>query len=382
MIRFRLHTQYIKHFNFDGNEADFNWDSLAQIATKAELLPNLVTLCSCSQSNPDTVSIFLSRSTQKISISGELRPIYAANLMQRAACISPGILELELCPHQPDIASTLDLGLEQLPQVAHGYASLSKLSNLCALVLTPPMLEPPILKLIARLPNLSSLKIMPYQYRECFECSLSTRLPEDSFPALSVLHVPFASSRGVKRFWDFVPLTKLKNLSMYIESISNNSLAFIATLCQASPLITQLELTFPGQSNGDGERGPYMIGQGAFEHLSGLPLDCIFSLCGAMFEFHGAWTRIVNSWNGLTNINCTYQPTNLDDLIFLSSNLPKLGSISCDFDLEGAVRTVEHNWMPIRTLPFHPCLKVLDLKQFKLTTEVTASDKYNLSDLA
>ncbi|KAG8698401.1 hypothetical protein FRC09_007250 [Ceratobasidium sp. 395] len=383
MIRFRFHAQYIKYFGtFGNNEVEvYNWDSLAQISAKVELLPNLATI-SCRPCDLDVIFIFLSRSTQEISITEVLCPISSARLVERAACISPGICTLRLYPQPLDPFLTLDLDLDQLPLVVRGYASISKFSNLRALMSTPAMLEPPILRLIAQLPNLSSLIISPYQRGIYFDFSLSTRLPEDSFPALNVLRIPFTTSHDIKKFWELIPLAKLKSLFLDIESVSNDdSLAFISTLCQASHLITRLELTFPYIDDEDEGDEPYAIEEGGFEYLLGLSLGNSFSLRHAMFEFDGAWARIADSWKGLTHIDCIHQPTSLDDLMLLSLSLPKLKSVRCDFDLEGAVRSVKRDWMPIGTLPFYPCLEELIFKQFKLV-KVTASDKYNLSDLA
>ncbi|KAG8718958.1 hypothetical protein FRC09_011837 [Ceratobasidium sp. 395] len=243
------------------------------------------------------------------------------------------------------------------------------------------MLEPPLLKLIAQLPNLSTLNITP-NYREYLNCSLSTRLPEGSFLALNKLWVPCTTFQSIKKFWQFIPLSKLETLALAIQSVSNDDdLIFIPTLCQASPRITGLSLSFPFVDDRAEEQEPYLIGEEEFESLLGLALESKFILRYAMFESDSAWARIANSWKGLTNIDCRYQPTSLDELTLLCSSLPKLKTICYDFDLEGAAGSVEHDWTPVGPRPVYPCLEELELTQLKLV-EVMASREHSLSDLA
>ncbi|KAG8702272.1 hypothetical protein FRC09_004821 [Ceratobasidium sp. 395] len=379
MARFRLYAPHIRCFYFDRGGIEVrNWDSLVSFSAKAELLPNLVGFYSSSL-NLEMISAFLPQSTQHIVIEGAHRLMSFARALEMAAQTCTGTCSLEFFPQS---RNQVDPDMAQ-PSPLYNFNFMSMFQNLHALTSTPMMLESPVLQLVAQLPSLSKLVIQDYEDGTHWRLSSHMQLPKDSFPALAILCIQFSNTRDAKKFWELMPPIGLKILSLAVRSVDDDDggLQFIPALCRASPELGCLRLALPGMDDTDEEEEIYMVGKETFEKLAGLDLGIDFSLIHAMLNFDAAWANIASAWNGLVRINCLHQPTSIKDLMLLSSSLPRIESLRCDFDLEGEAYSAESGWMPVGTPKFFPNLKELTIKQFKLD-RVALSPQYRLSDLA
>ncbi|KAG9114059.1 hypothetical protein FRC07_007698 [Ceratobasidium sp. 392] len=376
MARFWIHAPYIKGFRFSSRTADIcDWESLEIYAKKKELLPNLIDF-HCSPVDLEVVSVFLSRSTKCITTQEKHCSKTSAGLIIAAARTCPGLCSLEFYP-QPH-----EQGTSQLLYI-FDFVCLSAFKSLRTLISTPVILQDAILQVVAQLPELSRLVIQDFGIATEWNPPLRTKLSGDyNFPALEDLSIPFANSRDIKKFWELVPLSKLETLLLNIHDVGpgKNPQDFIKTICQASPLIENLQLLFPEVDPADEDEEPFAITEATFEYMAELPLDEIFILHHAMLDFDDAWVAVVCAWDGLTRIECLHQPTTLEDLIFLSSKLPNLKTIKCDLDLEDEAPGIKHNWVPDGQ-PFYPSLTSLVVKRFELKDIVT-SLRYTLSDTA
>ncbi|KAG8745083.1 hypothetical protein FRC10_008935 [Ceratobasidium sp. 414] len=373
MTRFRFYAPYIKMLGAYGDELEVcNWDLLLSFSQATELLPNLVEL-NCSLYDLELFSTFLSHSTKRIKVFGGHCSTFSARLLEAVVRVCPGIYSLDFRPELRGPADTITARNELL----QGFTFLASFQDLRALRSAPMILQSPVLELVAQLPYLKRMAIEPFYIREYWDPSLCQQLPPGSFPALDPLTLGLGSFRDAKKFWELIPLPNLKELDLTMELATNdNEFPFIPTLCQASPQITSLQLHFfpPGLE-------PHEINADMFEHLARLPLDRIFSLEYAILDFENAWTSVVDAWPHLERFCCLDQPADLNDLLFLSSHLPELKHLTCDFDLEDAARTVKYNWRPDGKPPFYPNLTGLTIKQFELR-ELIRGPEYHLGDVA
>ncbi|KAG8682056.1 hypothetical protein FRC08_015210 [Ceratobasidium sp. 394] len=235
------------------------------------------------------------------------------------------------------------------------------------------IIQSPVLELVAQLPCLECLVVYTIYPGAKWDPSRCQQLPPGSFPALESLTAELRSPHDAKRFWELIPLPNLKELELDMgPSTDDNELQFIPTLCRGSPQITSLQLRFRGLEE------PHVISSEMFEHLACLPLKETFSLDSAILDFVGAWVRVASAWPHLKTIYCLDQPTNLDHLLLLCSNLPDLKYINCDLDLEDAAQTIECNWRPDGRPAFYSNLAGLTIKQF----EVREAMQYNLTEVA
>ncbi|KAG8729479.1 hypothetical protein FRC10_003862 [Ceratobasidium sp. 414] len=375
MARFHFYAPYIKVLRNNGVKID-NLEPLAAYSKNNELLPNLVGL-ECQGIDLHTSSIFLSGLTREVTIGRPLTEDSADSdlddpadpsdsdgsdgsdvpkvprkglgtastrqLMERAAHKCPNLRSLEFYPEYnkiTDPATSLQT-----------FSSFSSFKHLRRLVSTPAVIQSTALQLIAQLPNLHTLSIEPSGHSGHWDPSLCEQIPAGSFPALTDLTLRLKESRDAKQFWELVPLRALKNLSLTIIAPSDNGEPqFIPALCRSSPLITKLKLKF---------RRVHTITADVFEHLARLPIESC-SFVRASLDFEGAWAKIAGSWPELRFIKCSHKSARLDDLLLLSSSLPKLENIYCHFDLDYAAINVKSNWLPAGRPPFYPNLKHLN----------------------
>ncbi|KAG9121453.1 hypothetical protein FRC07_002587 [Ceratobasidium sp. 392] len=265
------------------------------------------------------------------------------------------------------------------------FASLSSFQRLRHLISTPIMIQSSALRLLAELPNLKDLWIKTESDTPPWDPSLCEQLPPGSFPVLESLSINLETCRDVRRFWEIVPLATLEKAYVSIKSTSDDDEGegeFIPTLCQSSPKINSLRLTFSSQLDLDEEdREVHLISLDMFEHLARLPLKDFLSLGYAKLDFEDAWTRIARAWPSLTHIDFLHQPMRLAELALLTTNLPNLCRIECDLDMEHAVQAVGRNWQPGGEHASFPNLRLIIVKEFDLKEHACSYD-YDLDDLA
>ncbi|KAG8794138.1 hypothetical protein FRC12_000408 [Ceratobasidium sp. 428] len=377
MARFHFYAPFIKTFWLSSCqvllEAE-DWHTLTTYSQKTKLLPNLITF-TCWKPDPQAFSVFLSDSTRIIH-SGQHYTSLAGGVLARIASGSPAIHELKLYP-TPD-EEVAHSAIEDIAQQM--FAPMSEFRQLRTLTTGTAMLQPCALQLISRLPNLVELRIEPvWPNRSArFNSPLSHALPEDAFPSLRALRVAFDTSQDVKRFWDLIPLKALTEVYIMVRlASSNNQAPFIPSLCRGSPQIRGLHLEFPAveSDGGDSNEAIYGIQADMFEYLGKLPLDRFLSLTFAKFDFENAWNGIAVAWPCIGEIRFPHQPARIEHLMTLSTNLPNLTIVECDFDLAHMVSVVEHNWQPIGDLTRYPKLKQLTIQSGKL--KELAYNKYH-----
>ncbi|KAG8735388.1 hypothetical protein FRC10_010668 [Ceratobasidium sp. 414] len=344
MSRFHFYAPYIKtlvvHSAYLTAEVQ-NWEPLIAYSKENELLPNLIKF-QCEGFHAQAHSVFLPHSTREINIATrypeDMDIADTSQVLQHAAHKCPGLYSLEFHPGpNTDVSTSME--------------ALSNFKHLGHLVSTPIVLQSSALQTVARLPRLTTLSIKPNN-RGHWDSSLCEQVPAGGFPVLSDLTLHLKKPQDAKRFWELLPLGVLKKLDLTLEVPSDNS-EFISTLCGTSPQITELALRLD-ESNRDYQR-VYRINADMFEHLARLPMEsCSFE--SVKLGFEGAWAKVASSWPNLRFIECLDQPTTLEDLLVLSSNLPKLENIKCRFDLERAARTVGADWSPTGRPAFYPGL--------------------------
>ncbi|KAG8719674.1 hypothetical protein FRC08_002273 [Ceratobasidium sp. 394] len=384
MSRFHLYAPSIKYLNFDPGAYSLkvrNWEPLISYSQTTQLLPNLVE-SSCSQAGSRSCFVFLSHSTRVLKVykySGPSDGVTTSELLGHVANKCPNIRELE---YHCELDEPIE-GESAENRSLRTFASLPAFRNLCCLVSSPAIIQSSALQLLSQLPKLADLWIRAESGIRPWVSSLREQLPPGSFPALKTLSVDFEKSGDVKKFWEFIPLAGLEKAYISIGLIGDGDQSeFIPTLCQASPNIKHLRLTFSIQSELDEEdREIHRISVDMFEHLARLPLDNFLSLGCARLDFDDAWARIAQLWPSLGEINCIHQPMRLDELMLLSAALPNLHRVECDLDLEQAMQVVERNWQPVIGYPFYPSLRFLIVKEFELR-EYASSFHHDLSDLA
>ncbi|KAG9075230.1 hypothetical protein FS749_013127 [Ceratobasidium sp. UAMH 11750] len=375
MSRFRFHAKYIKTLGAFREKIEvYNWESLISFsrATKP-LLPNLVELTSLLH-DPELFSLFLSPSTKRVTLYMSHSSTFSARLLKLIVHTCPRLRLLNFHPelHEPAHPDTTQNNL------LRDFAFLSSFQDLHALICTPMILQSPVLELVAQLPCLEHLTVCPNYPGANWDPSRCQQLPTGLFPALESLTIELRSSHDAKWFWELIPLPNLKDLDLTVwPAIGNNKLQFIPTLCQASPRITSLQLSFHGLLGGE----PHRISVEMFEHLAHLPLNQTFSLDSAMLDFEEPWVKVAGAWLHLKKISCLDQSARLSDLLFLSSNISELECIKCDLDPEHAARTVGYNSRLDGALVSYPDLTDLVIKQFQLKY-LLQSPEYNLSDVA
>ncbi|KAG8693465.1 hypothetical protein FRC08_009095 [Ceratobasidium sp. 394] len=374
MKRFRFYAPYIKvlrvPIQYYAADID-NWEPLVVYSKNNELLPNLVEL-ECEEFDLQVISVFSSGSTQQITIK---RPPGADSddsdsddsdepevprkglditgtrqFLEHAAYKCPNLRSLEFHPESNEIID--------MPTLLQTFTFFSNFKDLRRLVSTPVVLESDALRLIAQLPSLNTLSIRPNECSRYWNSSLCEQVPAGSFPALGDLTIRLGTPRAAGRFWELIPLHTLKNLDLAITSPSvQDASDFIPVLCRTSPLITALKLKANGWS--------FKITADMFEHLARLPIES-FSFLGVRLNFRGAWAKVAGAWPNLKSLKCS-ESASLDDLLFLSSKLPKLEDIDCHFDFESAADTVGKDWMPAGRPLFYPNLKHLSPLSSNLT---------------
>ncbi|KAG8730192.1 hypothetical protein FRC10_003000 [Ceratobasidium sp. 414] len=352
MSRFHFYAPYIKVLDVPiGSYAAAidNWKPLAEYSKDNELLPNLVEL-RCETFDPQALSVFLLPSTRKLTIdppedSGKgLDTASTKQLLERTAHLCPSLRSLEFHPKTtaPTPPETLTL--------------LSSFKDLRRLVSTSVVLQPATLRLIAQLPHLDTLSIGSTADGGHWDSSSCEQVPPGGFPRLRDLTITLKNPQDAMQFWELIPLRTLTKLDLTILVAERDESPFIPTLCRASPQIAELRLRI-----GEPEE-VYKISADMFEHLACLPIEsCSFD--GAKLEFEGAWTKIANSWPNLRSIECLPQQADHEDLLFLSSNLPKLESIKCNLDLNYAADALDSDWSPVERPSFYPQLRHLTLYQ-------------------
>ncbi|KAG8719671.1 hypothetical protein FRC08_002270 [Ceratobasidium sp. 394] len=357
MSRFHFYAPYIKVLQVPiGTHATKidNWKPLITYSKGNELLPNLVEL-KCGKFNLQALSAFLLPSTRKLTIdpprdSGkQLDMASTRQLLEHVAHQCPDIHFLEF---YPDPTAKTDT-----PPLSQTLALLSGFKNLRRLASTSVVIQPSVLQLVAQLPHLNTLSIGPIGSPD-WDSSSCEQVPTGGFPALNNLTLCLANLQDAKQFWELVPLGMLKKLDLTILVANRGKSEFISRLCRASPQITELGLNFTNYRGG----WAYEIDADTFEHMARLPItSCSFD--GVKLEFEDAWAKVASSWPNLRSIKCGDQPTNLEDLIFLSSSLPKLETIECELDLDYAAEAIESNWSPVGQPSFYPQLRLLTFRK-------------------
>ncbi|KAG9118337.1 hypothetical protein FRC07_007203 [Ceratobasidium sp. 392] len=223
--------------------------------------------------------MFLSDSTRVVKINdGHLAgEISTSVILERIANKCPNLSKLEFYCNLDE--STDGDGPEDTS--LRTFASLSGFQRLRHFISSPIMIQSSALRLLAQLPNLSELWIKTTPDTPPWDSSLCQRLPPGSFPALKSLSINLETCRDVKKFWELVPLPTLEAAYVTIKSKGDDDEGqgeFIPTLCQTSPNIKRLRLTF--SSPPDEDEAVHMISLGMFEHLARLSLGL------ANFEGH------------------------------------------------------------------------------------------------
>ncbi|KAG9080718.1 hypothetical protein FRC06_006225 [Ceratobasidium sp. 370] len=350
MSRFHLYAPYIEVLEVPGGfyilEIN-NWEPLVEYSKDNKLLPNLAEI-KCEKFDPDPLSVFLP-STRKLTIdsSTQLNMADAQQLLEQTANLCPGLHSLEFYPETVKRTGTALL--------SHTFASLSSFKDLRHLVSTPVVIQSKALQLVAQLPHLNTLSIGLNEGDTHWDSSSCEPVPAGGFPALTDLTLHLDKIRDAMRFWELVPLGKLKRLNLALSADDDES-PLISTICMASPRITQLGLTFVDYRKWS--EWFYEISADMFEYLARLSLVC-YAFDRAKFDFEDAWAKVAGAWPNLRFINCLIQSTTLEDLVFLSSNLPKLEAIECGLCLDDAVGAVETDWLPVGQPSFYPQLRHL-----------------------
>ncbi|KAG8723952.1 hypothetical protein FRC09_001061 [Ceratobasidium sp. 395] len=381
MARFHFYAPFIKMFSLNSFSASLrveDWGPLITYSQEIELLPNLVVF---EGWKPDLqpLSAFLSGSIRIIQLGSQ----YVSLTMDVLAFIAtrcPAIHELEFYPGSTKPAANPTI--EDIPQQT--FAPMSEFRELRSLSTSTAVLQSHALHLVSQLPNLVDLEIKDGYLHADSNLLLSHALPANSFPSLRTLHVDLETFQDVEKFWDLIPLKMLSEVHISIRSPgSNDQIRFIPSLCRGSPQIRGLLLDFRGESVGDNAIEPvYTIQTDMFECLGNLPLDRFFSLTAARLDFENAWDRMAASLPRLGEIRCINQLASVDDLLMLSSNLPNLSIVECDFDLTHMASVVERDWQPCRDLPRYPKLKQLIIRPVELKELAFEDSPYDLYDLA
>ncbi|KAG9094013.1 hypothetical protein FS749_013299 [Ceratobasidium sp. UAMH 11750] len=355
MSRFHFYAPYIKVLQVCGIGAN-TWELLAAYSNDNVLLPNLVEL-RCDEFEPEAFSVFLLPSTQRLTIDkppkelarwNRLDMVNTKRLLEHAASRCPSLRSLEFYPEPIHIID--------VPTPIQTFALLSNFKDLRRLVSTPVVIQSTALQLVAQLPCLTSLSIGPTEKSGHWDSSLCEPVPAGGFPALCDLTLCLENPQDVRRFWELIPLGMLKKLDLTIPEVTGDEPPFIPTLCQASPQITKLRVMLPEFERFHWEF--YEISADTFEHLACLALESV-SFEGIKLDFEDAWVKVVGAWPNLKSAELLGPRTNLEDLLFLSSNLPKLESIGCKLNLNYA--TVETNWSPVGRPLVYPHLRHLTL---------------------
>ncbi|KAG8734119.1 hypothetical protein FRC10_011937 [Ceratobasidium sp. 414] len=353
MSRFHFYAPYIKVLNVPiGSYAAVigNWKPLAVYSKDNELLPNLIEL-KCGKFDPQALSVFLLPSTRKLTID-------PPEDSQQGLDMASTMRLLERTAHRCTNLRSLEFHPTTTPVPPETLALLSSFKNLRRLVSTPIVLQSTTLQVVAQLPHLGTLSIESEADDGLWDPSLCEQVPADGFPALSDLTLRLETLEDATRFWELIPLGNLKKLDLTILVAGDNS-ELIPTLCRASPQITEFRLGFD-EAGGDDE-WVYEISADMFEHLACLPIEsCSFD--GAKLNFDGAWAKFASSWPSLRSIKCLAQQADLEHLLLLSSNLPKLEAIECGLDMDYAADAIESNWSPVGQ-PFYPQLRHLTFRK-------------------
>ncbi|KAG8723941.1 hypothetical protein FRC09_001050 [Ceratobasidium sp. 395] len=297
------------------------------------------------------------------------------HVLDHIAIICPGVHQLTFYPSSDRYID--NFSLEDIP--SQTFASLAKFRGLRRLDSGIAILQSHSLQLLAELPYLAFLRVESGYLHDVKHVQLCHQLPPDSFPSLATLHIDLPTPRDIKRFWDVVPLKKLIEVHITIQSADDDDqMQFIPSLCRGSPRIKALLLDFP---MGDDDEPVYSIGADMFEHLERLPLDHFFAVTYARLDFERPWDKLVMAWPKIQEIRLIHQPTSLEDLMALSASLPNLLTIECDFNFTEMAKNVEHNWDPTEGFRFYPRLDRFIIKQPELK-DLATSESHNIDDLA
>ncbi|KAG9073958.1 hypothetical protein FRC06_011032 [Ceratobasidium sp. 370] len=357
MSRFHFYAPYIKVLEVSDElytPEIHNWGPLVEYSKDNKLLPNLAEI-TCEKFDPDALSPLLP-STRKLTID----PTYAQKrldmtetqrILEHTANLCPGLRSLEFYPRTTKTTKT--------PALSQTFASLSSFKDLRRLASTPAVIQSNALQLVARLPRLDTLSIRSCGNGRRWDSSLCEKVSPGGFPALTDLTLHLDTPGDATRFWELVPLGKLKKLDLTLLARDDES-PFISTICTASPRITKLGLKFVDSKKWS--QWFYKISADMFKYLARLPLES-YSFDRAKFDFEDAWARVAGAWRNLRSIKCLIQSTKLEDLVFLSSTLPKLEAIECDLDLHHALDAVETYWSPVGQPSFYPQLRHLAFNQ-------------------
>ncbi|KAG9080717.1 hypothetical protein FRC06_006224 [Ceratobasidium sp. 370] len=359
MSSFHFYAPYIEVLEVPNVPGIENWEPLVEYSKDNELLPNLAEI-TCERFDPDALSPFLP-STRKLTIVLTyarkcLDMTETQRILEHTANLCPGLRSLEFYPRTTKTTET--------PALSQTFASLSSFKDLRHLASTPAVIQSNALQLVARLPHLDTLSIRSYENGGRWDSSLCEKVSPGGFPTLTDLTLHLDTPGDAMRFWELVPLGKLKKLDLTLLARDDES-PFISTICTASPRITKLGLKFV-----DSKRWSdwfYKIRADMFEYLARLPLES-YSFDRAKFDFEDAWAKVAGAWRNLRSIRCLIQSTKLEDLVFLSSNLPKLEAIECDLDLHHALSAVETYWSPVGQPSFYPQLRHLAFNQPDIAT--------------
>ncbi|KAG8779307.1 hypothetical protein FRC12_024434 [Ceratobasidium sp. 428] len=376
MSRFHFYAPFIKIIELGFFAASLNlndWSPLIAYAQTTRLLPNLVQVAYVGP-ELEPLTVFLNSSVRMINLSS-LRVSFVKEVLDHIAIICPEAHQLEFYPSSGHYID--NFSLEDIP--SQTFVSLAKFRDLRRLTSGVAILQSHSLQLLAELPYLAFLQVEAGYLHEVKNVQLCRQLPADSFPSLTILNIDLPTSQDVKRFWDLVPLKKLIEVHIFIQSADDSDqMQFIPSLCRGSPLIRALLLDFP--RSGDSEP-LYRIGADMFEHLRRLPLNHFFSVTYARLDFERPWNTLAMAWPQIQEIRLINQPANLEDFMSLSASLPNLSTIECDFSFAKMANDIERNWEPTENSRFYPGLKRFIIKQPEIK-DLAASKSRTLDDLA
>ncbi|KAG8724855.1 hypothetical protein FRC09_013023 [Ceratobasidium sp. 395] len=375
MSRFHFYAPFIKiiELGFFRVSLDLDdWSPLITYAQTTRLLPNLVQVIYLGP-ELDPLTIFLNSSARMINLAS-LSVSFVKDILDHIATLCPGAHQLKFYPSSDQY--TDNFSLEDIP--SQTFASLAKFRDLRHLTSSLAVLQSHSLRLLAELPNLAFLHVESGYLHDVNNVELCYQLPADSFPSLTTLHIDL-TSQDVKRFWDLVPLKKLAEVHIFIQSADGGDpTQFIPSLCRGSPRIKALLLDFP---IGDDDEPVYSIGADMFEHLARLPLDHFFSVTYARLDFERPWEKLAMAWPKIQEIRLIHQPTSLEDFMALSASLSNLLTIECDFSFTEMANNVKHSWEPTEGSRFYPKLDRFIIKQPELK-DLATSESHNIDDLA
>ncbi|KAF8595914.1 hypothetical protein BDV93DRAFT_528362 [Ceratobasidium sp. AG-I] len=290
-FRFEFYASLVKRLDFShdffNRYTDDHLESLLSYTEKRTLLPKLQRLalgCDVVTDNLPWVIVFLSPSLLRIEgfsdYSGGLHINTAAEFFEHFAISCPAIKDL-------NIAAFIDQSQGHATRVPtlRAFSKLSSMRNLHSLCTNMEVFQPAILAVVGELPHLKTLKVLDDSYSSFYVTA--SVLPNDAFPALEKLWLPYFVIKELQVIWSIERLITrptIVNIGLYDSGDECGGATFLANICQRSPQMVDLSFEYDGEQ---------VLSRDYFRVFHHLSLEKL-SLSGIKFDSLDAACKVIS----------------------------------------------------------------------------------------